>query len=233
MHKFIANSGYCSRRKAEKLIAEGKVKVNDLTITKMGFKVNDLDVVYVDDNLIVDKKEYIYLMFNKPKNCITTLIDPLGRKTIMDYLQNLDIRVYPVGRLDFDVSGLLLITNDGDFTNKIIHPKHNINKKYEILIKGLVKDSTLKPLLSGVKIKEFITSPAKYQIIKTDGIENTSLIHLVIHEGKTHQVKNMMKAVGLRILELKRIEIGDLKLDPKLKTGEYRELTISEVNSFK
>ena len=227
LQKIIALSGYCSRRKAEELIEKGKVKVNGEIIKEMGFKANYNDCIEVEGNVLNNVEDKVYYILNKPRGIVTTSSDDKGRKTVIDLI-NTNKRIYPVGRLDYDTTGLLILTNDGELTNYLTHPKNNIEKVYVAKIKGLITKEELSKLCNGVVIDGRKTSKAKAKIIKTDKKNNTSIVELIIHEGKNHQVKNMFKAIGYEVLKLKRESVSFLTLDG-LKSGEYRELSIKEV----
>lgn len=227
LQKVIANAGYCSRRKAELLITSGKVKVNDQIVTTLGTKVYPNDVIKIN-NKILEFNDYLYLVFYKPINCLTTLNDPKNRPTIMPYFSKIKTRIYPVGRLDFDTSGLLLMTNDGDFSNQILHPKYKIDKVYQVTCQGLLSQEQINQLIKGVQIEaDIITAPAKVKVVKTDWQNETTIINLTIHQGYKNQVKRMLKIVGSKVLTLKRIAIGNLNL-ASLKPGDYRVLTAKE-----
>ena len=216
VQKLLSNYGYCSRRKAEELIEKGRVKVNDKIIT-IGDKASEEDKIYVD-NKLVEKQKNIYLMFHKPLNCVTALKDK-KYKTVMDYI-DVKERVFPIGRLDYDTTGLLLLTNDGDFANHIMHPRYETQKTYLVKIDKPLKDKT--QIEKGVQLKDGLTSPSKIKIIKQRTIEIT------IHEGKNRIVRRIFNKLGYEVKELKRIKIGELKLD--IKEGTYRELTKKELN---
>lgn len=227
LQKVIANAGYSSRRKAELLITSGKVKVNNQVVTMLGTKVFPNDVIKVN-NKILEFNAYLYLVFYKPINCLTTLNDPKNRPTIMPYFSKIKVRIYPVGRLDFDTSGLLLMTNDGDFSNQILHPRYKIDKVYQVTCQGLLSQEQIKQLTKGVQIAaNIITASAKVKVVKTDLQNQTTIINLTIHQGYKNQVKRMLKVVGSKVLTLKRIAIGNLNLTG-LKPGNYRILTTKE-----
>lgn len=228
LQKVIANAGVCSRRKAELLITNGKVTVNGKVITTLGFKVTSNDVIKVNDQ-IINEANHLYLAFYKPVNCLTTVSDPKNRPTVMNYFTNINTRIYPVGRLDFDTSGLLLMTNDGEFTNAIIHPRYKINKVYQVLAQGILSPLAIKQLTTGIALSStFISSPAVVKIITENVKEKTTLLHLTIHEGQNQQVKRMMKAVGSKVIALKRLQIANITLEG-LTIGNYRHLTSTEV----
>lgn len=231
LQKVIANSGFCSRRKAELLITSGKVKVNDEIVSILGSRVLDSDIIKIN-NKRLHFNDFIYLAFYKPINCLTTLKDPKNRPTIMSYFSDIKARIYPVGRLDFDTSGLLLMTNDGEFSNQILHPKYKINKIYQVTCRGILKETQIKQLEAGVKIdNNVITAPAKIEVIKNDNKKQETMINLTIHQGYKNQVKQMLKAVDSKVLVLKRIAVGNITLK-NLKLGTYRFLTENEKKSL-
>lgn len=227
LQKLIALSGYCSRRKAEDLISKGKVKVNGEIITEMGYKANFNDYIEVEGNPLNKSEDKVYYILNKPRGIVTTSNDEKGRKTVVDLIKT-NKRIYPVGRLDYDTTGILILTNDGELTNYLTHPKNNIEKVYVAKIKGLITKDELAKLCSGVVIDGKKTSKAKAKILRIDKKTNSSIVQLIIHEGKNHQVKNMFKEIGYEVLKLKRESIAFLTLDG-LKSGEYRKLSIKEV----
>lgn len=226
LQKVIASSGYCSRRKAEELIKKGVVFVNGVRVTELGTKVETNDEIVVNGHsLTMENKEY-YLLY-KPSGVITTSSDDKNRKTVVDLI-NTDKRIYPVGRLDYDTTGVLLLTNDGDFANILMHPSNQIEKVYLVKTPGILTKEELHALRSGVIIDGFKTSPAKVRIKQYNKSSNLSLVEITIHEGKNHQVKKMFEAVNHEVVKLKRERIGFFDLSG-LKIGEYRRLTIKEV----
>lgn len=229
LQKVIANSGYCSRRKAEELICNGEVKVNGKIVTELGTCVDKSDAITVSGkSLTYEQKEYILL--NKPRGVITSTNDEKGRKTVLDLIDT-DKRLYPVGRLDYDTTGALLLTNDGELANLLMHPKNNIEKLYIAKVNGFVDKESLIKLAKGVYIDNFKTSKAKVRLKKYDKKTNTSIVEIIIHEGKNHQVKKMFEAVGYEVLKLRRERISFLTID-SLKSGEYRYLSLKEVKKL-
>lgn len=230
LQKIIAMKGYCSRRKAEELIEKGKVKVNGEIVRTMGYKANINDFIEVEGNPLDDVEEKEYYLLNKPRGVVTTSSDEKGRKTVIDLI-NTKKRIYPVGRLDYDTTGLIILTNDGELTNYLIHPKNQIEKVYVAKIKGIITKEHLRKLCSGVYINGYKTSKSKAKILKIDKKKNSSVIELIIHEGKNHQVKKMFEAIGFEVLKLKRESIAFLTLDG-VKPGEYRKLSVKEVKKL-
>ncbi|MBE6149535.1 MAG: rRNA pseudouridine synthase [Firmicutes bacterium] len=229
LQKVIAESGYCSRRKAEELIIKGKVKVNGEIIKELGTKVDGNDQIMIDGK-ILEKENKEYILLYKPRGVVTTTSDDKKRKTVLDLIDT-DKRLYPVGRLDYDTTGVLLLTNDGELTNLLIHPKNNIDKVYVAKIEGILTGLEIKQLERGVVIDGFKTSPAIIKVRKKDKKDNDSLVQITIHEGKNHQVKKMFEAVGHKVIKLKRERIAFLDLTG-LKPGEYRKLNIKEVKKL-
>lgn len=229
LQKIIAASGYCSRRKAEELIIQGKVKVNGKTVTELGTKANLNDAILVEGHALnAETKEYILLY--KPRGVVTTTNDDKDRKTVLDCVKTTK-RVYPVGRLDYDTTGILLLTNDGELTNILLHPKNEIDKVYLAKVEGILSGIEIKMLEKGVIIDNHKTAPAKVKIRKTDKKNNTSLLQLTIHEGRNHQVKKMLEAVNHPVIKLKREKFAFLDL-AGLKPGEYRYLSVKEVKKL-
>lgn len=224
INKYIASSGVCSRRKAEEYILAGKVLVNGVVNTELGYKVKEEDIVVVDGKQISLEENKVYIMLNKPKGYVTTSQEQFARPSVLD-LVKVEERVYPVGRLDMDSEGLLILTNDGEFSNNVIHPTKHISKKYEVVLKENITETAIKKLESGVDIGGYVTRPAKVEKV-TD-----KKILITIGEGKNRQVRRMIEAVDNKVLNLKRIAIGGLKLD-KLKSGEYIKLDEKLINKI-
>lgn len=227
LQKIIAECGYCSRRKAEELILKGKVKVNGIVISQLGYKANMNDAIEVNGELLNNKEDYVYFLLNKPRGIITSTSDEKDRKTVIDLI-NCDKRIYPVGRLDYDTTGVLLLTNDGNLANYLMHPSHNIEKIYVAKIEGILTKEDIISLEKGVIIDGKKTSKSKVKIIKVDKKSNVSIVKIMIHEGRNHQVKKMFNAVGYNVIKLKRESFAFLTCDG-LKSGEYRMLSIKEV----
>ena len=226
VQKVIANNGYCSRRKAEELIKKGKVKVNDKIVRELGTLVNPEDLIEVE-GYVLERQEKVYVLLNKPRGVVTTTSDDKKRKTVVDLI-DIPVRIYPVGRLDYDTTGVLLLTNDGNLTNAMLHPSNNIEKVYVAKIKGALTPGHKKSLETGIVIDGKKTARCKVKMRKIDRKMNTSIIELTIHEGRNHQVKNMFKALGYEVVKLRRDRVAFLTAEG-LKTGEYRFLSIKEV----
>ena len=230
LQKVIALSGYCSRRKAEELISLGKVKVNGKIVREMGIKVESMDYIEVEGNPIEQMEDKVYYLLNKPRGVVTTAHDEKNRKTVIDLIPT-TTRIYPVGRLDYDTTGIIILTNDGDLTSLLTHPKNNIEKTYVAKVNGFLPNVDVDKLKKGVMIDGKKSHNAKVKVKKYDKKTNTSLVELTIHEGRNHQVKKMFEAVGLKVLKLHREKIAFLTLTG-LKSGEARELTIHEVKKL-
>ena len=226
LQKVIASSGVTSRRKAEELITAGKVKVNGEVVTELGTKVTDKDRIEVD-NVLISKEVKEYYLLNKPRGVVTTTSDDKGRKTVVDLIPT-NARIYPVGRLDYDTTGVLLLTNDGDFANILMHPASEVEKVYMAKLKGIIKGEHINTLKDGVKLDDQVVKPSRVKLKKVDPKTNTCMVQITIHEGKNHQVKRMFESVGFEVLKLKREKEAffDLK---DLQSGEFRKLTPKEV----
>ena len=229
LQKVIANSGYCSRRKAEELISAGKVRVNGIVISELGFKVDGNDQIMIGND-ILSREEKEYILLNKPRGVVTTTSDEKNRKTVIDLI-NTNKRLYPVGRLDYDTTGALLLTNDGELTNLLIHPRNKVDKVYIAKVKGFFDKESALTMSRGVIIDGVKTARSFVKLKKFDKNSNTSLVEVVIHEGRNHQVKKMFNAVGFDVLKLKREMFAFLDVNG-LKSGEYRYLSIKEVKQL-
>ena len=226
LQKVIAQSGFSSRRKAEEYIKQGKVKVNGKIVTELGTKVNSSDEIEID-NKILEKEAKEYYLLNKPRVVITSTNDEKGRKTVLDYI-NTNARIYPVGRLDYDTTGALLLTNDGEFANIIMHPKNNIDKLYLAKLEGIITGEAIHKLEKGIEVDDEVFHTSRVKAKKINKENNTSLVEITIHEGHNHQVKKMFETVGYDVIKLTRTKIAFLDVK-KLKSGEYRMLLPHEV----
>ena len=226
LQKVIAASGIASRRKAEQMILEGLVKVNGTVVTELGTKVKDNDEIMVNGKPIAKETKEYYLL-NKPRGVVTTTSDDKNRRTVVDLIQT-SARIYPVGRLDYDTTGVILLTNDGDFANIIMHPKSNIDKVYVAKLNGIIKGEQINKLKDGVELDGQKVKPSRVKLKKADPEKNSSIVEITIHEGKNHQVKRMFESVGILVDKLKRIRVGIFELND-LGSGEYRKLTPKEV----
>ncbi|MDI6890734.1 MAG: pseudouridine synthase [Thermodesulfovibrionales bacterium] len=230
IQKILSQMGIVARRKAEELILEGRVTVNGKVAT-IGMKADPLrDYIKVDGRLIAGSKRKVYIMFNKPKGVVTTLFDPEGRPAVKDFLKGVKYRVFPVGRLDYNSEGLLLLTNDGDFAHAVLHPSKKILKTYIVKVKGVLGEEEIEKLSTGIKLGDGMTAPAKVRRIRRT--ENNSWLEMTIYEGKKRQIRRMLDKVKHPVLKLKRIRINGLELG-KLELGTYRYLTHEEVNKIK
>lgn len=230
LNKYIALAGMASRRGADELIAAGKVKINGAVWDKPGYNVIESDIVEVNGKRIEPVSKHVYIMLNKPKGFITTVSDEKGRSTVMDLVSDIEERVFPIGRLDYNTSGMLLLTNDGDMTYRLTHPKHEILKTYRAKVAGVLSPERVALLRKGVDIGGFITSPAEVTVIKQ--MERYAIVEIKIHEGKNRQIRKMFAVVGNKVLDLDRIAIGDLYLG-HLMVGHYRKLTKDEIEYLK
>lgn len=231
LQKYLASAGVASRRASEKLIEEGRVSVNDVIVTALGTSVDpDKDVIRFDGNVVKAASTHVYYLLNKPKGYVTTAKDQFNRPTVTDLLKEVKERVYPVGRLDYNTTGLLILTNDGDLTLKLTHPKHEIFKTYVATAEGSISEGALNTLRNGVMLEDFKTSPAEVKLIKREN--ELSLVEISIREGKYRQVRRMFEAVGFPVVELSRVKIGEITLSG-LREGAYRPLTEQEVTYLK
>ena len=229
LQKVIAKAGICSRRKAEALIIEGKVKVNGEVVTTLGTTVNDEDKISVNGKILKSEGKAYYVL-NKARNTISSVSDEKGRKTVMDGL-DVKKRIYPVGRLDFDTTGVLLLTNDGELANALLHPSNNINKVYIATIEGNISETERIKLETGVKIDGRMTSPCEVVILKENKEKNKTIVKLTIHEGRNHQVKKMFEAIHKNVLKLHRDEFAGIS-SKGLYEGQSRKLTFEEVKAL-
>ena len=233
INKYIASCGVASRRKAEELILNKKVRVNGNIIEELSYQVDEnKDIVEVDNIKITLDERMVYLLLNKPEGYITTVKDQFDRPSVLDLLSDVKERVFPVGRLDYETSGLLLLTNDGDLTYKLTHPKHEIDKTYVAKVKGILIEDEIKNFREGLYIENYKTAPAKLKVLDSDKVKNISTLEIKIHEGKNRQVRKMCKAINHPVLRLKRVAMGKISLK-NCKIGEYRYLTEDEVKYLK
>src|SRR5881296_257023 len=231
LQKVIASSGLASRRKAEVMIAQGQVTVNGRVVRELGTRVDpERDHVKVNGRHLRAVQPYAYLILNKPKNVISTLDDPGGRPTVKHLLPGVSVRVFPVGRLDFDSEGLMLLTNHGDLAQALLHPRYHVPKTYLIKVKGVLTDEELKSLGRGVELEDGVTSPATVKKVRKAA--QNSWLEITIHEGRKHQVKRMLESVGHPVSKLIRVRFGPLTLRD-LAAGEYRYLTDREANALR
>ena len=229
LQKVIAASGYTSRRKAEALILEKRVTVNGQVVKELGFKVDFKDEILIDGNAIA-KEDKAYFLLYKPRGYVSTTQDEKGRKTVTSLIDT-DLRIYPVGRLDYDTTGLILLTNDGEFANMMTHPSNKIEKLYIAKIKGILYPAKIKTIQNGVVIDGIKTAKAKVKVKKYDKKTDTSIVEIIIHEGKNHQVKKMFEAIGYEVLKLKREQVAFLNLNG-LNSKDYRTLTPKELKQL-
>ncbi len=231
LQKVIAEAGIASRRKAEKMIVAGRVRVDGHVVTKLGTKVATFSNITVDGQPIERQSLHTYL-FYKPRGVVSTAHDNKGRKTVVDYFKNLPYRLYPIGRLDYDTSGLLLMTNDGELANFLMHPKNEVPKVYVAKIKGFLNPEEIQHLEKGVCFADHLSAPAKVRLLKTNRKKNNQIVELTIHEGHYHEVKRMFKAVGHSVEKLARKRYAFLTL-ASLSAGQYRELSRAEIDKLR
>ena len=236
LQKFLANSGVASRRKCEELIEQGKIKVNGKTVFELGTKVNpEQDKIEYNGKIVKAETEKIYILLNKPIGYVTTAKDQFNRTTVMDLLKGVDKRVVPAGRLDMYTSGALILSNDGEFINKITHPKNEIEKTYNVTVNGIVTEQDVKKLENGVEIIDndemYLTKKAKVKILKIDEEKNLSRIQIVIHEGKNREVRKMCESIDKKVIALHRAKIG--KLDVKnIPLGKWKYLKSDDLKKI-
>ncbi|MHB8124148.1 MAG: pseudouridine synthase [Desulfitobacteriaceae bacterium] len=231
LQKFLARAGVASRRHAEQMILDGRVYVNGIKIETMGTKVGPGDRIEIDGKPILQHEVFHYYLLNKPTGVITSTSDPSGRKTVLDILQSLPVRVYPVGRLDYDTSGLLLLTNNGELAHRLMHPSFGVTKTYRIWLKGPVDSKTMTILRQGVLLEDGKTAPAEVHKAKISTGSDLEVLEITIHEGRNRQIRRMCNAVGFPLYKLERIRFGPLK-DSKLKYGQFRTLSQSEIHDL-
>lgn len=230
LQKLISRAGIASRREAEKIISEGRVTVDGKIISELGAKADpNLNEICVDGKILTFDTEKIYLLLNKPKNFLSTVKDDRSRRTVMDLVKEIPAKIYPVGRLDFDSEGLILLTNDGELTNALLHPKFKIEKTYRAKIFGNLTDEKIKKLRAGVELEDGLTAPAEVSVINLE--KNSATVEITIHEGKNRQVRRMFAAVGCEVKSLKRIKFAGLTLQ-NVERGKFRRLTQDEVKKL-
>ena len=233
INKYIAACGVASRRKAEELITQNRVKVNGNVVNELSFQIDEnKDKVEVDGKLIGLEENLVYIMLNKPEGYVTTVKDQFDRPSVIDLVHGVGERVYPIGRLDYETSGLLLLTNDGDLTYKLTHPKHEVDKTYMAIVKGIPTKEELKNFEEGLYIEDYKTAPAKIKIVKKDEEKNYAICQIKIHEGRNRQVRKMCRAINHPVMRLRRVAMGKITLKDT-EVGKYRHLTKEEVEYLK
>lgn len=231
LQKVIARAGIASRRKSEELIKEGRVKVNGKIVKELGVKVSSSDKVEVNE-IPIEREEPVYFLLYKPRGVISSVSDEKGRKVVTDFFPHLKERIYPVGRLDYDTSGILLMTNDGEFANLLMHPRNEIEKVYVAKTKGVPLRENLRKLEKGIRLEDGKTAPARVKMLSLDKKKQTAIVEIVIHEGRNRQVRRMFDAIGNQVIKLKRERYGTLTLNG-LTAGDARELTPHEVKQLR
>lgn len=232
LQKYLASCGVASRRKCEELILEGKIEVNGIKVTELGTKITpNTDIVKYNGKIVKPDEEKVYILLNKPIGYVTTAKEQFGRDMVLD-LVKINKRIVPVGRLDMYTSGALILTNDGEFVNKLTHPSQKIDKTYNVTLKGIVTKNDIEKLQKGVEIDDgYITKPAKAKILKIDEEKNISRVQITIHEGKNRQIRKMCESIEKKVLALHRCKIGTLDVKD-LKLGQWRYLTQKEIEKF-
>ncbi|RNC67380.1 MAG: rRNA pseudouridine synthase [Desulfuromonadales bacterium] len=230
LQKILSQAGIASRREAERIITEGRVTVNGKAVTELGVKADAArDMITVDGKQVKIGDKRVYILLNKPVGYVTTLKDPQGRPIVTELLKGLNVRVFPVGRLDYNTEGLLLLTNDGEWANRLAHPRHEVDKEYLVRVKGAVAREQILRLENGVELDDGPTAPARVAVTKQS--DNNTWISVTIHEGRYRQVRRMCEAVSLSVVRLRRVRYGTLAMG-ELRIGEYRHLTPYEVTSL-
>jgi 23S rRNA pseudouridine2605 synthase len=229
LNKYIARAGVCSRRKADEMTVCGNVKINGKVVTAPGADVGDGDIVEVNGFVVAPTKKPVYVLLNKPKGYITTVKDEFGRPTVMELTGDIEGRLFPVGRLDADTTGLLIMTNDGDFANAVAHPAHEMRKTYRARVEGVLSGERAARLRNGVEVDGRMTSPADVSLVRQSSAG--AVVDISIHEGRNRQVRKMFASVGNKVIGLQRTAIGDIRLGG-LKPGHWRKLTRPEIDSL-
>ena len=227
LQKVIANSGYTSRRKAEELIKCGKVTVNGEVVKELGTKVSGNDTIIVEGKTLEVSGKKVYYLLNKPRGVISSVSDEAGRSTVVDFIKTNE-RIYPIGRLDYDTTGLIILTNDGELANKLMHPSNGVEKTYIAKIKGILDKEAIDKLKRGVVVDDRRVKIVRFKVKKKDIVKETSLVEITIIEGRNHIVKNIFKVLGYDVVKLTRVSLDFLTIDG-LKSGDYRELSIKEI----
>ncbi|GIP37512.1 ribosomal large subunit pseudouridine synthase B [Paenibacillus sp. J31TS4] len=231
LQKILAQAGVASRRKSEEYITSGRVEVNGVTVKDLGAKADPANDEIKVDGRAIGREAKVYLLFHKPKGVISSVKDPKGRKVVTDFLKQVKERVYPVGRLDYDTEGLLILTNDGEFANLLTHPKYHVPRTYHATVKGVPHGSVLERLSSGIELEDGMTAPAEVDYHDVNPEKNETVVSLTIYEGRNRQVRRMMEAVKYPVTRLKRIQFGPLHLSG-LPRGKYRPLTKQEIKEL-
>lgn len=231
LQKYLSQSGVASRRQAEVMIRQGRVMVNGQVVTALGSKVHPHDVVCVDGKRVKPVARKIYLMLYKPRGYVTTLFDPQGRRTVADLIKGVRERVFPVGRLDYDTEGLLLLTNDGEVAFALTHPRHKVAKTYQALVDGLPTQQVLDQLRHGVDLEDGRTAPAEVKVLRHEPTNNQTWVEITIYEGRNRQIRRMFATVGHPVRRLKRTRVAFLHLG-RLRRGQFRPLTAGEVREL-
>ncbi|MGL5312721.1 MAG: pseudouridine synthase [Peptostreptococcaceae bacterium] len=233
INKYIASCGIASRRKAEEIILAKRVKVNGQVVEELSFNIDENnDIVEIDGERIGLNEEPVYIVLNKPEGYITTVKDQFDRPSVLDLVTDIKERVYPIGRLDYETSGLLILTNDGDLTYKLTHPKHEVDKTYMAIVKGIPTEEQLKNFEEGLYIEDYKTAPAKIKVVKKDEEKNYAICQIKIHEGRNRQVRKMCRAINHPVLRLRRVAMGKITLK-ETEVGKYRHLSKEEVDYLK